>query len=383
MTLATAELLPFKFYFITERTEEMNKKRAIEIIFQAAAIYQNVFSEKNFLIIYGKEAKPEFIETKSLPRNFLHLTGMKLNESIPGNTAERFLEKALTHKLSENDFEFKDGSTEQKLKVLIQTLNIKSNARMIGDFSGNRVNLKTDKVAGGTNSFLGFLKVGESYVPNTVMEGDIRKDMYFPSRVLGVLSKRIHEQTYNERIYFAKKIDVDKLIQKMRNDIPVAEELIFTLSSTPFNGSVIQVTQTTEIKQANQTNNFEEERILLQKEAAVKMCDEILKANPDLKAKLNFAAAEYCSKHNLPPFDSSLSTDKRYEMRNKVLKENPKLMDEYVKVKKEYEEKQLVVSAARSTKSFAQGLDEFAKRPKEQSTQKLPEHNNSDHKHRK
>ena len=77
-------------------------------------------------------------------------------------------------------------------------------------------------------------------------------------------------------------------------------------------------------------------------------CDEILKANPELKAKLNAAAAEYFSKHNLPPFDSSSPADERYEMRNIILNENPKLKEEYVKAKKEYEQGQLAESSKNS-----------------------------------
>lgn len=45
--------------------------------------------------------------------------------------------------------------------------------------------------------------------------------------------------------------------------------------------------------------------------------------------------------------------------------------------------KQPVPTAAKQTKSFAQGLEEFAKRQKGQGSPKPPAHNDSDHKHRK
>lgn len=212
----------------------LTKKRAIEIISQAAQIYQDTFNRKNFLLIYGSESNPEYIQTKSLPRNFLHLTGVKLNEKISGNTAERFFENSLLHNLSEKDFDFKDGSTMQKLGVLIQTLNLKSNVRMIGDFSGNRIKLKTDKVAGGNNSFLGFFKLNDGYyIPNTVIEGDIRNDTYYPTRVLGILSKRLDEQQYNERLYIAKKIDFPALLNKIKDDVPIDETAILSSLSSP------------------------------------------------------------------------------------------------------------------------------------------------------
>ena len=106
----------------------------------------------------------------------------------------------------------------------------------------------------------------------------------------------------------------------------------------------------TKLRQANGSRS--EKRIVpdksAQKETAVKRCDEILKANPELKAKLNAAAAEYFSKHNLPPFDSSSPADERYKMRNIILNENPKLKEEYVKAKKEYEQGQLAESSKNS-----------------------------------
>lgn len=49
----------------------------------------------------------------------------------------------------------------------------------------------------------------------------------------------------------------------------------------------------------------------------------------------------------------------------------------------EQNKKQLIPTAAKQTKSFAQGLEEFAKRPKGQSSPKHPAHDSSDHKHRK
>lgn len=210
----------------------MNKQTAIEIMSRAAAIYRDVFCNKNLLIVYGNEKNPEYLETKSLPRNFLHLTGMALNHNVADNTAERFLERVLTHNLDENDFNFKDSSTEQKLRVLVQTLNIKSNVKMFGDFSGNRVNLKTDKLAGGVNSYLGFVKVGDDYVPNTVIEGNIKHDTFFQYRVLAILSKKINDPFYDKKIYIAKKIDIDRLLQTLKSNVPISQNLFS--SAQPF-----------------------------------------------------------------------------------------------------------------------------------------------------
>lgn len=357
----------------------MTKNQALGIITSAAKIYEEQFCNKNLLIVFGSPSHPRSISTKGDPRNFYHLTGVTINKQNlfrnisdkSSNTITVFYEKALKRQLSADDFSLKKtGYAEQKLRVINQTLQVSSNAVMIGDYYNCRINLMTDKIAGGQASFLGLVEVNGCYVPNTIIADDIRKNSINTERVLAVLSKKINEKEYNKIEKVAKKIEINKLLQTISKDVPVAENLI--------SSSLVK----SETKQVDQTGTIDSNR-LLQMKSAVKKCDEILKANPALKAKLNIAAAEYCSKHNLPPFDSSLSADERYEMRNKVLKENPKLMEEYVKVKKEHEDKQLVPAAAKHTKSFAQGLDEFSKRPKGQSSPKPPEHNNSEHKRHK
>lgn len=150
------------------------------------------------LIIFGSPLKPDFID-KHYKEIFLHLTGVELNGNIKDNTSERFYAKAINHKINENDFEFKDKTTEQKLNVLVQTLRIASNAKMIGDYNYNtsHINLQTDKLAGGVNACLGFIKVDDYYIPNTVLTTDIRKETNNRQKVLYVLSKNIGDEKYN------------------------------------------------------------------------------------------------------------------------------------------------------------------------------------------
>ena len=87
--------------------------------------------------------------------------------------------------------------------------------------------------------------------------------------------------------------------------------------------------------------NFKKLEEVLEKwiEKEVRKCNEVLEKNPQLKAKLNAAAAEYNKKHNLPPFDSSSTTEERYERRIKVFKANPELLAEYERTEKEYTNK--------------------------------------------
>lgn len=308
-----------------------SQSRALGIITSAAKIYEEQFCNKNLLIVFGSPSQPRFVSTKGEPKNFYHLTGVEMNkQNILRGISDKstspnivFYEKALNKMLAPDDFKFKSSTTEQKLEVLVQTLKIASNASMLGDYNNCRINLKTEKIAGGQASFLGLIEEDGYYVPNTVISDDIRKNSNFTERVLAVLSKKINEKEYNKIEKVAKKIDINKLLQKIRQDVPVALDLISSSLVKP------NPAQNQQFEQMNKTDM----EISLQKQAAVKKCDEILNANPNLKAKLNKAAVEYYRNHNLPLPDGSATVDERYE----ILRENPELKEEYVKAKNEYD----------------------------------------------
>lgn len=206
----------------------MDKKQAVKVISEAVKIYDNIHCNKNLLIIFGNPSKPSYIETKAEAKNFLHLTGVKLNNSLlndisdkNANTLSVFYAKALQNKLSIDNFDFKDGSTVQKLQVLTNTLKLSANAKMIGNFLDGRINLKTDKIAGSVSSFLGFKKIGKYYVPNTVMADDLRKNTTEAKKVLAILSKSISEDKYNTIEMTGKKIDIERLIEKVSQSVPI------------------------------------------------------------------------------------------------------------------------------------------------------------------
>lgn len=200
----------------------MRKTDAIRVIYQASRIYDEQICNKKLLFIYNALNKPDLTETIAYPSNFLHLTGVKLNNNSP----ETFYIKACSRKLSESDFEFKDGTTEQKLNVLTQVLRISSNAKMIGDFNNSRLMLQTDKLAGGVNACLGFVKVDDYYVPNTVLETDIRQESTNVQKVLAVLSKHITEEKYGKIEMVGKKIDIFRLISKISPSVKIKPEIL-------------------------------------------------------------------------------------------------------------------------------------------------------------
>ena len=110
-----------------------------------------------------------------------------------------FFKKALHNKLQERDFEFKDGTAVQKLQVLRQVLNISGNANMIGDYNYNSAHIKLDthKLAGNVRACIGFKRNAKYFIPNTVLNTDMRNETINPQRILIILSKTISESNYN------------------------------------------------------------------------------------------------------------------------------------------------------------------------------------------
>ena len=210
--------------------DNINKAEAISIISKAAKIYKRDFCDRNLLIVFGAPANPNFIIAKASSSNFLHLTGLKLNNNIKDNTPDRFLAKVLAKKLEEKDFDFKDRTTEYKLSVLIQTLTLPQNAKMFGDYNWGHINLKTDKLAGSVSSFLGFIKQGDVYYPNTVIAGDIRDDSMDKKthKVLAIISKHIKDKEYSKVEAIGKGVDLERLLAKIADKVSIHESLLRT-----------------------------------------------------------------------------------------------------------------------------------------------------------
>lgn len=225
----------------------MRKNQVVDIIVRAAKIYDEQLNGKNLLILFGDVNKPSFIQTVATAANFIHLTGMRLNENeCDSNIA--FFENARDNKLKESEFDVKSGFAEQKLNVLLQTLRVASNAKMIGDYNYNasHINLQTDKLAGGVNSCMGFIKVDDYYVPNTVLETDIRKETDNRQKVLAVLSKKIKDEKYNTIEMVGKKIDIKRLLEKVSPLVEIDGKI---MGDIEYNSSQIQQQQSDNIKQ--------------------------------------------------------------------------------------------------------------------------------------
>lgn len=201
------------------------KKDMVTIIHNAAKTYETELCHKNLLIIFGAPNKPNYVQTIANEKNFQHLTGT-ISNLKDDNASKLFYTKALDGNLSPDDFEINlDGTTQLKMEILNQTLRLSKNAKMIGDFNNGRIRLKTDKIAGGTGSCMGFVIDDGFYVPNTVLNGDMRTVVTNPQRILAILSKNVNETQYVKATYIAKKIEIKPLLTKLSKDVPIDKSL--------------------------------------------------------------------------------------------------------------------------------------------------------------
>ncbi len=100
-----------------------------------------------------------------------------------------------------------------KLEVLPFIISKNLSANMIGNFNSQRPKLYTEKIAGSTKAYIGFVKedtAGE-YVPNTVVKGDLRANVTDYVRVASVYRKRFSDDKYSECVYVASKVDWSRI----------------------------------------------------------------------------------------------------------------------------------------------------------------------------
>lgn len=192
----------------------MRKDDAIKVIVMCAKEYSANLAGQNLLIIFGGEIV-EYFEAVFLPQNFMHLTGViPLDKSL---SSVAFYNACIGGKLTPSLFEMnRDGTTRMKLSVLPQIMNIHKTARMVGDFSQNKIRLNTEKVAVNVHGCMGFVTAKQHqgfYVSNTVLREDIRDVVEKPTRrVLAIFRKQKDLQMYTECTYLAKGVSLASLL---------------------------------------------------------------------------------------------------------------------------------------------------------------------------
>ena len=191
----------------------MDNRDALRILFKCADIYEADLMDRNLLILYvDKDHNVKTIETQFSAANFMHLTGVK----FPGRriSANYFFDLCINRRLNSKMFVLSaDGTTDMKLRILPTLICKDISARMVGDFSARTPLLTTEKLAGGVKGCMGFVRDRQTdyYVPNTVLNIDMRKYVSDQCRVIAILRKYKKEKVYSEIVYRNKKSDLSRL----------------------------------------------------------------------------------------------------------------------------------------------------------------------------
>lgn len=187
----------------------MNIADAIRIVITCAKIYEEELCGKHVLFIYQSKAKLDYIETRFMKQNFLHLTGVKYS-----NNSKNFFRECRESKLVANSIALdSNGTTELKLRILPQIVRINRSARMIGDYNNSKALLVTEKLVGGVCGCIGFVRDGHIFVPNTALNEDIRDiSRNNCSRILAVFTKPSESTIYRTPTYVAKGVDISDVL---------------------------------------------------------------------------------------------------------------------------------------------------------------------------
>lgn len=197
--------------------KEMNKiekNKILKIIFECAIKYKENLANKNILFIYYENNVLKYIETKFLPSNFLHLTGLKYKRN-QNNNAIKFYKDILDKKVSLENIEIKDKKiVGLKLNVLTMLMNINKNAKMLGEYDCTTKKLLETEMVIGTNVYsTGFIKIGKYYIPNSSLKEDIRNITLRNNKIIGIFSKDIQNQKYCNIAYLAKKTKLEVILK--------------------------------------------------------------------------------------------------------------------------------------------------------------------------
>jgi len=184
-----------------------DKKSDLNIIKQAAILYDKNLLNKNILFVYLKNNKIEYYEVTFLREHFKHLTGVKTNLN-----AYEFYYRAKNNRLRIKDFDYKDNTSALKINNLIKAMNLCSFSKMIGEFKHNKVYAYLKKVTGNNNLIVGFDEGENINYPKTLLKGDIRDYTQKVYKIIGILSKNLLDKKYNKLDYIAKKINVKRFI---------------------------------------------------------------------------------------------------------------------------------------------------------------------------
>lgn len=195
--------------------KKFTKKEAVSIAISAARAYRDHFVGRRILFLMTDKHRHVFsLEVGFDASNFHHLTGLTLTDRSLSHLD--FYNRCISGRLKEADIGFAaNGTTHQKLSVLpLVFRNPNLSASMMGTYNESHPLLYTEKLVGGVKFALGFRDVTGrgDYVPDTLLEGDIRDQVREAFRIIAAYRKDPGEEAFTQCIYKAKKIEYDRLV---------------------------------------------------------------------------------------------------------------------------------------------------------------------------
>ena len=197
------------------------KEEAIKVIYACALMYKDNLSNKNVLFVTADD-NIKIFESLFLPQNFKHLTGVRSKLS-----GADFFGLVTRNMLSPTMIELaSDGTSDLKLDILPQLMNIQKTARMVGDYDHSRSLFIADKIAGTVTAAMGFIQSMNFYLPKSALKSDVR-DITIKAtrrRVIAIFVKARNDKLYSELTYLANGISLnDKIFDPIRNYLDIID----------------------------------------------------------------------------------------------------------------------------------------------------------------
>lgn len=186
----------------------------METLKECAFLYKLNLMNKQLLVVSSCDKQISLVSIEFNKNNYKHLTGV-----VTSLSANKFMDALLGDRLSFDDWDYrKDGTSQLKIRALPQMVNFHKSARMIGTYSGDRIYLKSDMCFGGVYCYLGLVAdknnknfSDDIYVPNSLINGNIKEDTNNQERILAIFRKNKKDIKYKELTYLAKDVDLNQL----------------------------------------------------------------------------------------------------------------------------------------------------------------------------
>lgn len=214
------------FYKFKSLSEKQQKKQILDEIQKCIKKYNDNLLNKTIIIIYKNNSKVleksiDFFEVKFSKENFYHLTGITyLNDSKKiNNISKMFYNNMLKSNISSNQISFKRNTNKTvylKLLVLNNLLDIKTGAKMIGEYDGTaKKQLYCEKVVGGVSCCMGFVKEKSSdyYRPNTALKENILDITNNTKSIIAIFEKEKYKKTYKKLTYLNSNYNINILFR--------------------------------------------------------------------------------------------------------------------------------------------------------------------------